>query len=127
MMNAWISRLKRADHQDGKAQAMALAKRHRFAEAVAAATAENRVRPDEELERLLVNWRIRAMDSLPRREPAANWPPQVEDPFPGLSGLPEIHATNLTTKVLAGAILHHGALLVRGFISTEEAARLRPG
>ena len=126
-MSAWIGRSKSVSEQDGKTYAMALAKRGRFAEAVEAGVTENRLRPDEELERLLIGWRVRAMKALPRVEPNPNWPPHIEDPFSGVSGLPEVQADNLSTGLMAGAILHHGALLVRGFISTEDAARLRPG
>lgn len=127
MRMAWFNRSKPAGQQDGKAEAIALAKRNRFAEAIVIGTAENRSRPDEELERMLAGWRVQATKALPSRKPNPNWPPRMEDPFPGLSGLPEIAAADLTTNVLAGAILHHGALLVRGLISKEEAARLRPG
>jgi hypothetical protein len=110
---------------DLKGAAKAMAAEGRYVEAIAAATALNRLHPDEELERLLVVWRIAAFAARAQTEPDPDWPPAFADPFPGLSGLPEIPAADLTTNLLAGAIIHHGALLVRGFISPDEASQLR--
>lgn len=107
--------------------ARALAKQGRLIEAIAAATAQNRIQPDEDLERLLVDWRMRARPSLRQASPGPTWQRDIQDPFPGLSGLPEISARELTTQVMAGAIVHHGALLVRGLISANEASTLSHG
>ena len=55
-----------------------------------------------------------------------DWPPAFPDPFPGVA-LPEIEARSLDARVLGGAILHHGSLVVRNLIEPAVAARLREG
>ena len=112
---------------DLRASALAMAAEGRFVEAIALATRHNRISPDEALERLLVVWRMSALASQPKSTPDPDWPPAFEDPFPGISGLPEIAAAELTTEKLAGAILHHGALLVRGLIPADDAGKFAAG
>jgi hypothetical protein len=53
-----------------------------------------------------------------------SWPPRLEDPFLGLTTVPEISVANLSSEVLGGSILHHGCLLVRGLIGPRAVARL---
>src|SRR5690606_21379602 len=63
----------------------------------------------------------RSFDTGPGRTP---WPPTYDDPFPGVSGrLPEISATELTTEIPAGAVAHHGALVVRQLFDGDRVAR----
>jgi Phytanoyl-CoA dioxygenase (PhyH) len=70
----------------------------------------------------LVQWRHAAFD--PEAGPPS-WPSNVPDPFPsGALQPPEIAGTQLTAAILAGAIAHHGCLLVRGIIDAEETQRL---
>ena len=45
----------------------------------------------------------------------------LPDPFPGLVGLPEVEPGELTAAVLGGAILHHGGVIVRGFLQPADA------
>ena len=53
------------------------------------------------------------------------WPPVYPDPFPALDGrIPEVDAEQLTTDTLAGAVSHHGCLIVRGVFSEAHAADL---
>jgi hypothetical protein len=55
-----------------------------------------------------------------------DWPPAHPDAFPNVANaVPEIRASELTTATMAGAILHHGALIVRGLIEPAKAAELR--
>jgi len=110
-----------------RTSALAMAAQGRYIEAIELANASNRACADEELERLLVTWRMAAFATLPPKPADPNWPKRYDDPFPGISGLPEIPAAQLTTELMAGAILHHGALLVRGLITGDEAGAIRPG
>lgn len=112
---------------DLRAAALALAAERRFAEAIVAGSQYNRIHRDEEIERLLVVWRMSAFATREMIEPDPAWPPEFADPFPGQSGVPEIQATELTTDILAGAIRHHGALLVRGLIPAVTADKLAAG
>ena len=112
---------------DLRACALAWAAEGRYLEAIAAATEYNRASPDEEIERLLVAWRMLAYAARAKTAPDPDWPRQYADPFTGAVGLPEIQAAHLTTDILAGAILHHGGLLVRGLIAPDEAGKLADG
>jgi len=112
---------------DLRAAALALAADGHYADAIRMGTLHLRECADEELERLLVAWRIAAFPAQPQTMADPNWPPEYADPFPGVVGVPEIPAAQLNTKILAGAILHHGALLVRGLVSTDDASKLTAG
>jgi len=66
---------------------------------------------------------------LSNRRGASNapCPPIAADPFPllPLGALPEIPASELSLEILAGAILHHGSLIVRGFAEAGLAEGFR--
>jgi len=88
-------------------------------------TTANRALRAPDLERQLVAWRAAAFAALAPATPRPDWPPQFADPFPDVPGLPQIEVDALTPEILGGAILHHGALWVRGLISAAQANRLR--
>lgn len=72
--------------------------------------------------------RVAAAAALPADAAPEPWPAPQPDPFAGLSGqVPEIRGAELTPAVLAGAIIHHGALVVRGMVRDEDVARLHHG
>ncbi len=52
------------------------------------------------------------------------WPPSRPDRFAGADGLPTIPATDLSAEAISSAVLHHGALLVRGLLTAAEVGRL---
>lgn len=55
-----------------------------------------------------------------------DWPPAHPDLFPkSVGAIPEIRAGELTTATMASAILHHGAVIIRGLIDPAKAAELR--
>lgn len=112
---------------DGHAGAAAreLAEQQRYVEAIAMATRHLRHAEDTLLEQLLVEWRCRAMATMPATTARADWPPVYADPFPHTEALPEITHDQLTSEVMAGAILHHGSLLVRGLIGPDRVASLK--
>jgi hypothetical protein len=112
---------------DLRAAALAMAAEGSYAEAIRLATLHIRDGADEELERLLVGWRMSAFSTRAPTAADADWPRAYADPFPGVAGIPEIPAARLSTELLAGAILHHGALLVRGLVSAEQAEKLAAG
>jgi hypothetical protein len=96
-------------------------------DALCHATQANRAQRSAALERLLVGWRMDAYGHMPHGPGRADWPPLYADPFPGHAGLPAIDAAELTSDILGGAIIHHGALWVRGLVDAAEAASLRDG
>jgi ectoine hydroxylase-related dioxygenase (phytanoyl-CoA dioxygenase family) len=99
-----------------------LADAGRVVEAVDLLAAINARRREPVSEIRLVDLRARAAAATTGvgRSP---WPPVYPDPFPALDGrIPEVDAEFLTTETLAGAVSHHGCLIVRGVISDAHAA-----
>lgn len=93
--------------------------------AVDVLAAHNRRHPDHDLELRLIELRHQAGASVRAARQAGPWPPVYVDPFPDLVGqIPEVAAGELTTELLGGAVIHHGALLVRGAFGDEQVARL---
>ena len=68
-----------------------------------------------------------APEAVAKSSPRPGWPPALQDPFPDMTGIPEISARDLTWQVLGGAVLHHGSLLVRGLMDAQTAAQMRLG
>ncbi|MEM1036773.1 MAG: hypothetical protein AAGI14_08455 [Pseudomonadota bacterium] len=53
-------------------------------------------------------------------------PPMADDPFPRMKNqIPEIKASELNLDILAGAVRHHGALIVRGMANEAFARKMR--
>lgn len=100
----------------------ALAAQGRYLEAIEYATAEIQSLPDAAIERQIAIWRHQAFATIPHPPGRAEWPPKIVDPFPTVPGIPEIlGAQAVTGERLGGAILHHGALIVRGLLTSQEA------
>jgi hypothetical protein len=87
-------------------------------------TAENEQARDPARERELLHLRNRAFALLDRHEGRAEWPPHIEDPFPGVEGLPELTADQLDWRTVGGAVLHHGAVIVRGLMTPDRVGPL---
>ncbi len=87
--------------------------------------AHNRRQPDHDIERRLIDLRHQAGAAVQTARERGPWPPVYADPFPDLVGqIPEVEAGALTTELLGGAVIHHGALLVRGAFGDEQVHRL---
>lgn len=89
-------------------------------EAIAKATEANRQAEDSELECRLADMRLQAYEGKEWHDSVGSWPPNIADPFPGVEGIPEIQASELSVETLGGGILHHGSVIVRGLVSPEE-------
>lgn len=88
--------------------------------------AANRRSPDPDIEQRLVLARHRAHDEvIAAGLGRAEWPPSVPDLTPGLVGIPEVHREDLTTEIVASAVVHHGSLLVRGVLQPDDIEHLR--
>lgn len=57
--------------------------------------------------------------------PRQPWPQPVADLFPGVTGIPEVHAGELTVELATSAIRHHGSLVVRQWLRPEACAFMR--
>jgi hypothetical protein len=84
----------------------------------------NRKYHDPELERVLVLTRHAALDDAEPEPGFATWPRKLSDPFPGVTGPPEVELHDLTGAILGGAIVNHGCLLVRGLADGSETDAL---
>ena len=83
---------------------------------------------DAEIECRLPHARLAAGAELTGAPGRAPWPPALADPFPHQTdGLPEIGRDDITGATLAGGILHHGAVIVRGVLGPSEVDRFRRG
>ncbi len=85
----------------------------------------NRDAPDPEVERRIVDLHFDVRGGGRRPRSPASWPPPVPDLFPGEVGVPEVAVRDLTVAALQSGILHHGCLLVRGYVGAERAAALK--
>lgn len=104
------------------AHGRALIAEGKYLEAIDYATAENQRLRDAALDRQIAIWRCEAYSAIAHPPGRPDWPPNIPDPFPSAQGVPEIHgAQALTADRLGGAILHHGALIVRGLLTSQEA------
>ncbi len=106
------------------AEASALEAAGRSRDAVTLLVAANRDGRRPEIEERLVDLRFRAALASDREPGTRSWPMSWADPHPGVAGLPEIEPGALTVDVVGGAILHHGALVVRGLLDAESVARI---
>jgi hypothetical protein len=106
-------------------QARSLASQGRYRDAVALGEKANRESCDSLLERQLMNWRHLAFYERADKTARSDWPPRAKDPRPDLiDQIPEIEAGALDAETLAGALLNHGSLIVRGLLSRQLAASL---
>ncbi|MFK7977336.1 MAG: phytanoyl-CoA dioxygenase family protein [Halioglobus sp.] len=56
----------------------------------------------------------------------AQWPPVYADPLPDMrQTIPEIEPEQLDAAMLGGAVAHHGALIIRGLLSSAQVADIR--
>lgn len=110
---------------DAVARVDALAADGQLLDAIALAQQECARLDDQRLHKRLVQLRVdAAVKASSESRSRADWPPNLPDPFPGVSGIPEITPDRFNAEVMGGAILHHGSLIVRGMIDREEAGRL---
>jgi hypothetical protein len=94
--------------------------------AIATLTRSNRAHPSAVIEQSLVELRNQGFGQIDRHPGRSSWPRECADPFPDVSGVPpEIHRSDLDADILAGAIGHHGSLIVREMVSPEEVTELR--
>jgi hypothetical protein len=101
-------------------QALLLADRGQYRDAIVLAQRINRQQPNATLERQLANWRHRAFFEPCERKARADWPPRVPDPFPDLvDEIPQIRPRELDGERLGGALQNHGSVIVRGLFPQE--------
>lgn len=88
--------------------------------------AENRTRPDPDVQIRLIELRKEAAGKLHGRGGRPDWPPHYTDPYPEVRGaLPEMTPDTLDADRVGGAVAHEGAAIVRGLLDPEQATTLR--
>ncbi|MBK6855816.1 MAG: hypothetical protein IPG97_04465 [Microthrixaceae bacterium] len=88
-------------------------------------TEEYRHNPDSDLARQIVRLRHDAFGRERGPSLRASWPPDLSDPFPEVTGIPEIIPDQISVDVVGGSILHHGGVIVRGLLSPEEVSAVK--
>lgn len=116
---------KRATINDALEAADALAEDGRWREAIDVLNGLNRVLPDREVERRLLQLRYDAFERLERNS-SPPWPPSVSAPVPP-GCPPEVSSAGLNPGIFTNAILEAGSLLVRGLIPPATVNRLVAG
>jgi hypothetical protein len=111
------------DPKAALSSADALVSEGSFDEAVDLLTAANRRCHDATIEQRLVGLRHRAFSHVNRFQGREQWPPMVDDLFPG-GAVPEIQAEDLTPETLGSGVLRHGCLLVRNLVTSQKVDRL---
>jgi hypothetical protein len=82
---------------------------------------------DLDVARRLLRLRLAAFEQLGRHGAPTSWPPLTADPFPQIDGPPELAPGELTTESVAGSILHHGSVIVRGLAPHAVVEQLTDG
>ncbi len=96
----------------------------RVFDAIEMLSAANRVSRDPRVETQLLELRYDAMSQIAWDRERPSWPSDVEDLFPGVEGIPEVPAADLSAETIRSGIEHHGSLLVRGLVQGERVAQL---
>ena len=112
------------DHAEAVESAERYLAAGRVLDAVEVLAAAYRQRPSTDLARRIVRLRHEAVQAGGPELGRAAWPPSFPDPFPHVAGIPEITPADLSTDILGGSILHHGGVIVRGFVAPDHAADL---
>ena len=89
----------------------------------------NRLSPETEIECRLADLRLRGFKQLAvSTSRHVDWPPlslqEKADPFPNTTGIPEISLAEMSAETVAGGILHHGSIIVRGLLKSSQAQSL---
>ena len=79
---------------------------------------------DAELAQELVRLRYDAAVRNPSTRDPGTWPPVVPDLFAGTVRIPEITPAAFGPETLGAGIVHHGGLIVRGLLASDEVSLL---
>jgi hypothetical protein len=93
-------------------------------EAISMLTQRNLQKENIEIESRLIKVRRRAFNAHVDSAPSAPELGHVADMFPDEKGVPDVQASELTAAVIASAMQHHGALMVRGAVGEEDAEKV---
>lgn len=111
--------------EDALQKSTELQQANRWQEALDFLTSENQKHRNPQLAKAIAAIRVSGFQHV--NQPNKNnstWAPKKSHDFTIIDGIPEITPQQLSSDILAGAVLDHGALIVRNLINTDKAAKL---
>ena len=95
-----------------------------YLEAIDALSVSNSLYPSSEAETRLIQLRHEALFHMKPISSLSSWPPNSEDLFHDVDGIPEIGRKEFNVENLRAAIFNNGSLIVRNLISSTEVRDL---
>ena len=95
-----------------------------YLEAIDALSVSNSLYPSSEAEARLIQLRHEALFHMEPKSTLASWPPNSEDLFHNVDGIPEVTREEFNVENLRAAVFNNGSLIVRNLISTNEVKDL---
>jgi ectoine hydroxylase-related dioxygenase (phytanoyl-CoA dioxygenase family) len=95
-----------------------------YLEAIDALSVSNSLYPSSEAETRLIQLRHEALFHMKPISSLSSWPPNSEDLFHDVDGIPEIGRDEFNVENLRAAIFNNGSLIVRNLISSTEVRDL---
>jgi ectoine hydroxylase-related dioxygenase (phytanoyl-CoA dioxygenase family) len=112
----WKSRIRRDLERVEK-----LVRSNSYLEAIDLLSASNNLRPSAKAEARLIELRHEALFHIKPESRIGSWPPNSENLFSNIDGIPEISREEFDVEKLRAAIFNNGSLIVRNLISSAEA------
>ena len=95
-----------------------------YLEAIDALSVSNSLYPSSEAETRLLQLRHEALFHMKPISSLSSWPPDSEDLYHNIDGIPEIGRKEFNVENLRAAIFNNGSLIVRNLISSAEVQDL---
>jgi len=96
-----------------------------YLEAIDALSVSNSLNPSSEAETRLIQLRHEALFHMKPESSLASWPPNSDDLFHNVHGIPEVSREEFNVENLRAAVFNNGSLIVRNMISSDEAKKAR--
>jgi len=91
-----------------------------YLEAIDALSAFNSLSPSSSSEARLIELRHEALFHITPQSTLPSWPPNNQDLFRHINGIPEVSREEFNVENLRAAVFNNGSLIVRNLISSEE-------
>ena len=98
-----------------------LVQSNNYLQAIDLLSVSNNLRPSAKAEARLIELRHEALFHFKPESRISSWPPNAENLFSNVNGIPEISREEFNVKNLRAAIFNNGSLIVRNLISSAEA------
>lgn len=81
--------------------------------------------PSADVAARIVHMRNEGFFKIERKRGSQHWPPQISNAVSVVGAIPETNFNALTEANLRNGIVGHGALIVKGLLSTQQVAKLK--